>query len=388
LKLIIDFVSLLINRGLDSVIVLMLVPAFISSYGIDNYGLFSLGLSIIAFLIILIRFGFETSILRTSSSGLPQVIEQVLSAKVTILVFTCPLFLAYCHFFWPDSSTVIIISLYLIVLFEVFSLSHAFIVLKKAHILTLLGVVKFVLLLVLCTFLIDHLTVQLFTLFYALSLAAVNVIQYLVLSKIVSFSFHYEWNTALSAIKSSKHYFGSKAASLLTDKLFLIVCGFLLTPALFAKLDVALKVFSFAIMGPMILTGILLSRISNGVQKERYIIYLLVPIFLSAFIILATYFFRVEISAFFKIELVEEISVVLFLVMVTVVSLVIGELILIHRGKAKSNSISSQISLFLLLFVSLCIYFFNVELNVVDLLWLLTGIKAFEVIVKAKYAAS
>ncbi|RXF05555.1 hypothetical protein D9981_02690 [Pseudoalteromonas phenolica O-BC30] len=73
---------------------------------------------------------------------------------------------------------------------------------------------------------------------------------------------------------------------------------------------------------------------------------------------------------------------------VTVVSLVIGELILIHRGKAKSNSISSQISLLLLLLVSLFIYFFNVELNVVDLLWLLTGIKSFEVILKAKYAAS
>ncbi|TQF72210.1 hypothetical protein [Pseudoalteromonas luteoviolacea] len=387
MKLVLDFLSLLINRGLDSLLVLILVPTFIATFGIKTYGVFSLGLSVVAFFIILVRFGFETHILTSKKEELAQRCRDVFSGKLLLVMVVSPIFVLYAVTFWEAENLPVLFLLYGIVVFEICALSHAFIVLSKSHFLTMIGAFRFVSLALLCTLFIDAIELTTFVVIYVLVFVVCNFLQYCILQKQVGPIIGFNLTQAVGVTEKSKHYFGSKAASLLSDKLFLVACGIFLAPVNFAQIDVTLKVFAFAIMVPTILIGILLSRISNGCADKKRYFYIALSIFTGVVMASFISLFNTYIGNYFGIEIERELLLIAIAVILTTVSLTFGELILIPKGMAKENSIAAQVSIVLLVLMLGSLNLLNVEATSSYLISVFIVTKLSEILVKARYVA-
>lgn len=93
-KIIVNFVSLLMNNGINVLLSLILIPFYISHYGFDNYGILSLTQVISTYVMITCDYHFaaiasrEISVNRNNNKFISNYISEVLSVKIVLFLIS------------------------------------------------------------------------------------------------------------------------------------------------------------------------------------------------------------------------------------------------------------------------------------------------------------
>ncbi|MGK6689743.1 oligosaccharide flippase family protein [Proteus mirabilis] len=95
---IIATLALIINRGLDAIILLVITPFLIKIFGVDNYGELSYYLAIIFFIQTFIIFGFENYIIYNTSNNKKNhsiILSSVMTIKITIFFILALIYIIF-----------------------------------------------------------------------------------------------------------------------------------------------------------------------------------------------------------------------------------------------------------------------------------------------------
>lgn len=93
-KIIVNFISLLMNNGINVLLSLILIPFYISHYGFDNYGIISLTQVISTYVMITCDYHFaaiasrEISVNRNNKNFISNYISEVLSVKIILFILS------------------------------------------------------------------------------------------------------------------------------------------------------------------------------------------------------------------------------------------------------------------------------------------------------------
>ena len=93
-KIIVNFISLLMNNGINVLLSLILIPFYISHYGFDNYGILSLTQVISTYVMITCDYHFaaiasrEISVNRNNNKFISNYISEVLSVKIILFILS------------------------------------------------------------------------------------------------------------------------------------------------------------------------------------------------------------------------------------------------------------------------------------------------------------
>ncbi|WP_274057490.1 hypothetical protein [Vibrio parahaemolyticus] len=386
MNIVLKFISLVINRGLDSLLAIILIPLLISRYGDVQYGLFAFLLNLSTLMIIFVRFGFENYILMsTCRENLAVRVGKVVSAKGLILLLISPIYFFVSYFNFGDERYLSAVFLWLIVLGEVFSISHAFVVINRTIVLTLIGACRFLILVSLAYLYINNIySIDEFAIYYGCVFFMCGLAQFFILRFFLDFRMDTRVSSLTYVLNETKYFFSAKASTILFDKLFLAFSGIILLTSQFAKLDVLFKIYAFCLMMPMILTGIVLNKVAS-VDIRRYTLLRCSPILFTLSISLLVILFRDYISHYFFGDSLSGLVLIAATALVTSISIVTGELYLVPLGLAKVNSKAISLSLVISSLIMMLMILSTKEVYFVNLLLLFLCFKIIEVLIKVYY---
>ncbi|GEM76074.1 hypothetical protein VSA01S_21860 [Vibrio sagamiensis NBRC 104589] len=380
------FISLVINRGLDSLLAIIIIPLLISRYGDVKYGLFAYLLNLSTLIIIVVRFGFENYILMSNSrEDLAIRVGRVIYAKGLLLLLMTPIYFSISYFNFSNENYFSSVFLWLIVLGEVFSISHAFVVINRTVVLTLIGSLRFTFLVCLAYLYINEInSIDEFAIYYGGVFLVSGLIQFFILRYLLIFRIDMKMSSIAYVINETKYFFTAKASAILFDKLFLAFSGIILVASQFAKLDVMLKVYAFCLMMPMILTGIILNKVAN-VDIRRHTLLRCSPILFTLFVSILVFLFKDSITSYFFGESLPGLTLIAITALVTSISLVAGELYLVPLGLAKVNSKAISLSLAISSLIMTLMILSTKEVWLTNLLLLFLFFKIIEALIKVYY---
>lgn len=341
--------SLILNRGLDSVVILIVTPYLLRIFGTSLYGELVFYLTIISFIQLFVIFGFENQIIYSTSkekSNHSYILSQIFTIKFIIFIFFSIIYSLYCYI----SNDLIYPYLLLILpLAECFNFSHYFIVKNVASKLINISILRIFLFMALTLLIIkrpQH--IEIYTIILGSSYLISVLMQNIYLRRKHNINLTFHTHELIPILTSSFNFFILKAFQLLSDKLYIIVIGTWLAYSFVSIADVAFKIYAIIIMPIQI---IVISILKNFLTKKYNIKVSIVLIFLLMSIVISIpvsikltpflniYFFGYDVdSATYTYPLIT-MSAIFF-----IASFLLSELYLNPNGLIKKSIITSIIS--------------------------------------------
>lgn len=365
-----DFLSLVTNRGLDSLIGIIVIPYLILKIGSIEYGKIVLAQSIAYLGVAFVNFGSDFLILKKIPLySFYQKIYPVSIFISRIIQLRAILFILYIGFYYyigqilgisKDINTYILILL-VVCLAEIFSVSHLLVVLQDVTILPRISVIRF-----LAIFIFTYVFVKSdndgykYVLFYSFSFFISNLI--ILLYAFFKYKLHYCRITRIKVLKDtliqSSPFFISKINLLLSDKLYNILCASFISLSAAALLDISFKILSVIIIPTQILSVVILGRFTMRSSRIFIRRILVIIFFFSVTLFILLLFLKSYILIYYSFTISSEtfftLSIILFSSVFANLSIFIGDNIMVsyslERYLIKSSLYSS-------LFIFPCLIF-------------------------------
>ncbi|OWO83344.1 hypothetical protein B5C26_07005 [Photorhabdus luminescens] len=379
--------SLIMNRGLDAVILLVITPLLIKIFGNTNYGQLTYYLTLVYIIQTFVIFGFENFIIYKTSgdeSNDSKILSCIMTIKLSILFVSSIFYVVYCYSNFIDKNYYPYIFL-LLPFAECFNFSHFFVAKNIASKLIFYSIIRilFYSILTIC-FIKDDKDINLYSIIlvtsYILSIIIQNI--YLTTKKKIKLSIACDKKYLISSFKESMSFFMLKVIQLLSDKLFLIIAGMWINFSSVAILDVALKIYLVIIMPFQILIiSILPKIITKNITLNKNYLFML-PLFIASFLSPLSYFFTDEINLFFfhtkEVDNYYVYPIITLSAMFFIASLIISDLYLIPLNKLNVTLYSSSVvSIFIFIFIVSCKYLLGLSLTLLLLFFLIFKILDF-----------
>lgn len=371
---IINFISLIINRGIDSLVGIVVIPLLLYKIGANSYGEIVIAQSISYIGISIINYGTDILLLQKIPLYLDRKKNKAISSVISnVVVFRFIIFCVYSLI----SITILHVTNYndtiikyyyiflLLCLAEVFSISHVLVVYKDVKILPILSSVRLIIVLLItiifvnrdnggiiyvCGFSISYLITYLIITFYTIKRYKISIV---IGNFIKSFR---------GVIKRSTPFFISKLNTYASDKFFNLLGGIFISISFAAFLDVAFKILQVIVIPVQILSTIILSdrenreKVSNNFKMEQKI---LLFSFIIAFII---FLFQNLILKYYSLSAYSFpnlcLSLLIFSSIFYNISIFMGENVMVTKHMSRFIIKSSVIPPLIIIPLLICISFF------------------------------
>lgn len=382
-----DFISLITNRGLDSLIGIIVIPYLISEIGEIEYGRIVLAQSIVYLGVAFVNYGLDLLILkkvplyihfqkmRPVSIFMSRII--LLRFGIFLLYLTVYCILQYIFDFSHELNLYFSI-LSLICFAEVFSASHLLVAFHDVKILPIISTFRFLFLFVFTyAFVREETDAYRYICFYSISYLVSNLV--ILFYTIRKYKLHYYNVFSVNSIKKifikSSPFFISKLNLLLSDKLYNILCATFVSLSAAALLDISFKVLSVIIIPVQILSVVILGRFSMRTSQKVIKRVLLYIFFFSSLLCVALFVTKKYILTYYSFSSSSDIlwtfSLILFSSLFANLSIFIGDNIMVSNSLEKQlikSSIYSSLFIFPLLIMIL--YFVGNSLFVLSVFFL------------------
>ncbi|MFK2337000.1 hypothetical protein ACIXNI_21010 [Bacteroides fragilis] len=367
-----DFMSLITNRGLDSLIGIIVIPYLILKIGEVEYGRIVLAQSIVYLGVAFVNYGLDFLILKKVPLYMYfQKMRPISIFMYRIILLRFAIFLLYlvlyyilqCVFGFSSELNLYFSILSLICLAEVFSVSHFLVVFQNVKILPWVSAFRFLFL-----FLFTYIFVRKendayrYICFYSISYLFSNLV--VLFYTVLKYKLHYFKLPSIGALKNifkSSPFFISKLNLILSDKLYNILCATFVSLSAAALLDISFKVLSIIIIPVQILSVVILGRFFMRTSQEVIKRVLSFILFFSLFLFIILFIAKRYILTYYSFSLVSDVlwsfSLVLFSSLFANLSVFIGDNIMISNSLEKQlikSSIYSSLFVFPLLIITLC----------------------------------
>lgn len=382
-----DFFYLVTNRGLDSLIGIVVIPYLISIIGSGLYGQIAVAQSIVLLGVTFINYGLDIYLLKQvpiyinekKINNISILISAIIYARLGlfILLFVVYIILSSILNITGEVNNYVYIFLFLCIA-EVISVSHLLVAYKNVKILPIISSIRFGLLFIL-TFLIikgKNDTVY-YVIYYSLTYFISNIIIliYTFYKYKLTFQIQIDFSRILIVLKEATPYFISRINLLLSDKLYNILSAIFISLFAVALLDISFKILSVIIIPIQILSVVILGRLSirssSGFIKQ---ILLLITCF-SLFLFITLYLFRYQILTYYSFscskEVIFPLVIILFSSLFANLSIFIGDNVMVVFSMEKKiilSSLYSSLIVFSILLFALC--YWNINLIVFSFFFL------------------
>ncbi|MBO8256014.1 hypothetical protein AB7W40_14810 [Providencia rettgeri] len=381
---IVTTLSLLINRGLDAVVLLVITPYLIKTFSIEFYGEMIYYLSIIYIIQTVIIFGFDNYILYKTSNikrGQSEILSTIISVKLILLFITSIGYIIYCLFTFETDGKYFYPYLFLILpLAECFNFSHYFVVEKMTPYLVKISIFRLAFFATLTLTLINSPSdLNLYSLVLTLSYLFSVLIQNIMLKKHrnITIRLVYDWKNIRVCFKDASKFFGLKFFQVLSDKLYIIIAGMWIGYSSVTIIDISIKLYLVILMPVQILVvGILPKFIKKESTLDfRYCSFLVILI--SIILIPSSILFKNNIDLYFFHRQLEELNNLYLIISISailfIISFLISELYLNPMGMLSSSIYSSAFTFIITSVIVLFFhYFFTLTTNKVLLIFLIS----------------
>ncbi|MCY6338265.1 hypothetical protein OXV67_05360 [Bacteroides fragilis] len=367
-----DFISLITNRGLDSLIGIIVIPYLILKIGEVEYGRIVLAQSIVYLGVAFVNYGLDFLILKKVPLYMYfQKMRPISIFMYRIILLRFGIFLLYlvvyyilqCVFGFSSELNLYFSILSLICLAEVFSVSHFLVVFQNVKILPWVSAFRFLFL-----FLFTYIFVRKendayrYICFYSISYLFSNLV--VLFYTVLKYKLHYFKRPSIGLLKNifkSSPFFISKLNLILSDKLYNILCATFVSLSAAALLDISFKVLSIIIIPVQILSVVILGRFFMRTSQEVIKRVLSFILFFSLFLFIILFIAKRYILTYYSFSLVSDVlwsfSLVLFSSLFANLSVFIGDNIMVSNSLEKQlikSSIYSSLFVFPLLIITLC----------------------------------
>lgn len=364
---IVSTIALVVNRGLDAIILLIITPFLIKIFGIDNYGQLSYYLAIIFFIQTFVIFGFENYIIYNTSNNEDNhsnILSSVMIVKLSLFSILSFFYIVFCIIHYNDDYLFPYILL-LLPFSECFNFSHYYVVKKipseliKISIIRLLYYVSLTLTLINSNKDID---------LYVLILSTSYVITVIIQNFYIKSKFNIKLNLITSrnkyflCLKGSFTFFLLRLFQILSDRLYLILAGIGLSYIFVTYLDVAIKLYLVILMPVQLLVTSILPKFISKNYNFSFKFYIIFITLLSLVLIPTSLYLENKINFYFfhisdiglNIYIYITISAIAF-----ISSFLLSELYLNPMGKLKISLFISFISFVIPFSISIMAYILN-----------------------------
>ena len=357
-----DFISLIANRGLDSLIGIIVIPYLIYTIGSVEYGKIVLAQSVVYLGVAAVNFGSDMLILKKIPlySFCQRVYPiSILISRIIQLRFI--LFIGYLVIFYivslileiPEEVNAYILILSLVCLAEIISVSHLLVTLQDVKILPYISILRF-----LAISIFTYIYVKSdkdgykYVLFYSLSFLISNLI--VLFYAALKYKLHYYRIVRMRALKDtliqSSPFFISKINLLLSDKLYNILCASFISLSAAALLDISFKILSIILIPIQILSVVILGRLSMRNSRTFIRRTLMIIFFFSIIIFVILLLLKSYILMYYSfvpsLEVLATLSIILFSSVFANLSIFIGDNVMVSHSLEKYLIKSSLYSSF------------------------------------------
>lgn len=346
-----DFISLVANRGLDSLIGIIVIPYLIDKIGSAEYGKIVLAQSIAYLGVSFVNFGSDLLILKKiplysfyqKIYPISIFISRIIQLRFVLFLFYVSLyFLGGQIFEISEDINIYVLVLLLVCLAEIFSVSHLLVILQDVKILPCISVLRFLVIFVLTYIFVKNDSDRYrYVLFYSFSFVISNLI--ILLYTFIKYKLHYYRKLRVKTLKrtliQSSPFFVSKINLLLSDKLYNILCASFISLSAAALLDISFKILSVIVIPTQILSVVILGRFS--VRNSRiFIRKILIFIFffsvaLFILLLLLKSYILVYYSFVPSLEVLFTLSIILLSSIFANLSIFIGDNIMVAHSLEK-----------------------------------------------------
>lgn len=359
-----DFISLVTNRGLDSLIGIIIIPYLILKIGSVEYGKIVLAQSIVYLGVAFVNYGFDLLILKKiplyryyhKVKSISIFVSRVILLKLYIFLLYILIYL-FMNFIIdiPNDINIYILILSLLCFSEILSLSHVLVVFQDVKILPIISIFRFVFLFV-STYLFVHNSqdsfVYIFLYSFSYFISNIIVFIYIVLKYRFQFYLPKKQRSIVKIFINSSPFFISKINLLLSDKLYNILSATFISLSAAAFLDISFKVLSVIIIPVQILSVVILGRFSmrsSGVFVKKILFGLIT---FSLILLLLLIVFRVYILNYYSflpsLDLIIALIIILSSSVFANLSIFIGDNIMVAFSLEKELIKSSIYSSFVI----------------------------------------
>lgn len=363
-----DFLSLITNRGLDSLISIVIVPYLLSKIGNIEYGKIIVAQSIACIGVAIINYGTDLLMLQKvpeyvrfrKGAGISILVSRIFWLRsVLFILFGVVVFLILTVFV-EDAAIRLYTEVFLILcLAEVFSVSHVLVAFHDVKILPRISVVRFLFLL-LFTFLLVKGSSD--SIRYVCLLVISYFLSNLYILGYVFRKYHlhcYPTNSFVAiqnVFVQSSPFFTSRLNLLLSDKLYNLLSATFISLSTAALLDISFKILSVLVIPVQILNSIILGHVSvrSSPSQMRRIFGGVFVFSVSLFLVLVL--LQKYVLLYYSFPLTTEIclalSIILFSSVFANLSIFIGENVMVSYSLGSSlvkSSIYASLFVFPLL---------------------------------------
>lgn len=362
---IISTIALIVNRGLDAIILLVITPFLIKVFGIDNYGQLSYYLAIIFFIQTFVIFGFENYIIYNTSNNKEDhsnILSSVMVVKLSLFFILSFFYIAFCITHYNDNYLFPYILL-LLPFSECFNFSHYYVVKKIPSELIKISIIRLIYYVLLTLTLINSIKdVDL----YALILATSYVITVVIQNIYIKSKFNIKLNLFLNrneyflCFKNSFTFFLLRLFQILSDRLYLILAGIGLSYIFVTYLDVAIKLYLVILMPVQLLVTSILPKFISKNYKFSFRFYIIFITLLSLVLIPSSLYLENKINFYFFHILDIGFNIYIYITISAIAfisSFLLSELYLNPMGKLKISLFISFISFTIPFSISIMAYF-------------------------------
>lgn len=257
--------SLLVNRGLDAIILLVITPFLISKIGVDQYGVVIYYLSVVFFLQTIVSFGFENYLIyRGSLEGdHSKLLSTVLTIKFVIFIFLAMLYFIYVLFNYDGVMNFPYIFI-ILPLAEVINFSHYYVARGLSTKLVLFSVFRLLFFCFSVLYFVDGASdVDFYALALSFSYLLTVIIQlfYLMISCGVKISpLSLSIPDCKLCVSQSSSFFLLKLVQNTSDKVYILSAGIFITYSTVSGLDILFKIYAVFLMPAQLMITALLPR--------------------------------------------------------------------------------------------------------------------------------
>lgn len=367
-----NFTYLWILQFVRIIIPIILIPILINNLGLDRYGMIIFSQTVIAYLMMVLNFGFEMSATKQISihRNNPDKISEIVSAVLIIqllffLIIGVIYFFILKFIFFNNPYFLLFCFSFLFILQELFLPIWYFQGLEKMKFITIIDVISRVISFVFIILFInnseDYLLVPIFRFIGVIIAGTISIyiifIQDKIKLKFISLKRIYSY------LKESSFFFISKFSNIINEKTNLLLLGLFVGMSSVTFYDFANKVISAInlIFGTLVKVLYPHIAVSKDKLKVKKILYISVIISVFSYLIICIFS-----KSIILIMLGEEFLSMYYLfyyfaVSIPLVSIgwIIGDLLLAAFGYSKDYSLSSIIGTIFYLLIISNLFFFN-----------------------------
>ena len=363
------FLSLILNRSLDAILLLVITPFLLKVFGIELYGEVAYFIVIVFFIQTIVSYGFENYIIYkiSENNDYSEVLSKIFVIKLLLLLI---LSLFYCLYLYLYLNSVGNKEIYpyillLLPLSECFNFSHFFVAKKIASKLVNYSLLRLIVFCLLILFFVkDKSSVNMYAyslgVSYFISVLAQNY--YLYTTYQIRFKLQITLYVYIDCLIDSGKFFVLKLIQTVSDRLYILYAGIFLSFSIVSNIDVLFKLYTAMLMPAQILMITLLPKFITKEYKFSFKILFFILMLCILIFPPITYYFSDNIHYYFfheKNDSSFSYSIMVFAALFFIGNYLITELFINPNGMINSAVITSGFIIFITLLVLMVLWFFG-----------------------------